>query len=144
MPVIPAFGRWRQEDQGFKVILSYIVVLWAAWATRGLSPKKGEEERGECWREGKKEGWGGGKYKYLDRGIKRKKVEKHKVKMKSQLQLQMMATLEFRRERKHLAVSLASAKVRRSLLKHTIHSPWLDLGRKGEDTSLPSFSWTRG
>jgi hypothetical protein len=34
MPVIPAFERWRQENQEFKVILGSIVILRLAWATR--------------------------------------------------------------------------------------------------------------
>lgn len=34
-PVIPILGRWRQEAQQFKVVLSYIVSSRLAWATRG-------------------------------------------------------------------------------------------------------------
>lgn len=34
MPIIPAHRRWRQEDQMFKVSLSYVVISRAAWATR--------------------------------------------------------------------------------------------------------------
>jgi hypothetical protein len=32
-PVIPGFGRWRQEDQEFKIILRYIESSRPAWAT---------------------------------------------------------------------------------------------------------------
>jgi hypothetical protein len=33
VPVLPALGRWRQEDQEFKVNLSFIVSLKTVWAT---------------------------------------------------------------------------------------------------------------
>ena len=48
-PVIPAFGRKRQEDQKFQVSLSYIVSLRPACATEETSSKerKGEEEERE-------------------------------------------------------------------------------------------------
>jgi hypothetical protein len=32
-PVLPVLGRWRQEEQEFKVILGYIVSSCPAWAT---------------------------------------------------------------------------------------------------------------
>lgn len=70
-------GRWRQDDQGFEVILSSLNVnLWEVW---GLESGRREEGReggwggrggdGEVGRRGKKD-------KHLDRCIKRKKLEK--------------------------------------------------------------------
>lgn len=32
MTVILAFGKWRQEDHEFKVIINYIMSLTAVWA----------------------------------------------------------------------------------------------------------------
>lgn len=38
--VIQAVGKWRQEDQEYKVILSYVVSLSPAWATGDLHLKE--------------------------------------------------------------------------------------------------------
>lgn len=40
VPAILALGRWSQEEQGFKVILDYIMSSRLTWATRDLVSKK--------------------------------------------------------------------------------------------------------
>lgn len=34
MTILPVLGKWRQKDQVFKVIFSYMVSLRLTWATR--------------------------------------------------------------------------------------------------------------
>lgn len=34
MPIIPAWGYRQEEDQGFKVILSYLEILRPAWVVK--------------------------------------------------------------------------------------------------------------
>lgn len=36
MPILPTLGKWRKENQMFKVIFEYIVSLRPIWATRDL------------------------------------------------------------------------------------------------------------
>lgn len=51
-PVIPALGKWRQDDRKFKVIVSLIARMRPAWATwdpserRSQSGRKGDREEG--------------------------------------------------------------------------------------------------
>jgi hypothetical protein len=42
MPVIPAFGRWRQEDYNFKIIFNNIVSLRLSCATNSFILEKKE------------------------------------------------------------------------------------------------------
>lgn len=43
MLIVPALGRWREEDQGFKVVLGYVVSSRSALVTCVKGTKMGKQ-----------------------------------------------------------------------------------------------------
>lgn len=46
MTILPVLGKWRQKDQVFKVIFSYMVSLRLTWAPSDPVTNKTNQEQG--------------------------------------------------------------------------------------------------